>query len=58
MIVPTSTKPKPIEPKPAMQSPDLSSPAASPTRLGKLRPITLTGSCGALDLIKEAIPSL
>jgi len=44
VTVPTSTKPKPMAEKASMQRAFLSSPAARPTRLGKVRPASSTGS--------------
>ncbi len=46
VTVPVSMKPKPSAPKASTASPFLSSPAASPRRLGNLRPMTSTGSWG------------
>ena len=44
VTVPTSMKPKPSAASPSMQRPFLSSPAARPTRFGKVRPASVTGS--------------
>src|SRR4051812_48473128 len=44
VTVPTSMKPKPMPPSPSMQRAFLSRPAARPTRLGKFRPASVTGS--------------
>ena len=44
VTVPTSTKPKPMAPKASMHRAFLSSPAAIPTRFGKRKPASSTGS--------------